>query len=286
MKNLPESPNLEYLRREAKLLRAKHASQDCSVSDIIGHYDTSMHGLTPSQLFARKFSIIDAQRIVARQYSFSSWAKLKQFVSYANSRDTSVFEGALGAEIVRRNKHTDELIAICRSTKNNHKEVEAFYEYGLKNADFLSPVYDQFGWPGPDIIGRDGTDACFMLAASATLNGPFQARTAALLHDSVEVGKAFGACYASIIDRYLALSGKKTIYGSMSDIDDHGKLELSMNVVDPENLDKRRALVGYEPFLVHKEYLRKQNEGDEPNPERWKYHQNDIAVRGRYIEAA
>jgi len=286
MKNLPESPNLEFLRREAKLLKTKHSNQDSSVSSLIGHFDTSMHGLSASEIFANKFSIIDAQRIVARQYSFSSWPKLKRFVAYSNSTETSRFELRLREEIIRRNKKTDELLQICRYTTNNYREVEDFYEYGLENATFLGPIFDKYGWPGPEIIGRKGTDACFMLAASATLNGNFQARTASLLLEAVEAGKTFGACYASIIDRYLALSEKKTIFGSMSDIDSEGRIELSMNVIDPENLDKRRALVGYEPFSEVKESLRKQNEGKDPDPDRWRQIHNDIAIRGGYIKAA
>ena len=41
MKYLPEKANYEFLRREARELRAKHRAKDNSVFEIIVHYDTN-----------------------------------------------------------------------------------------------------------------------------------------------------------------------------------------------------------------------------------------------------
>jgi len=46
MKILPDRPNLEFLRREAQTLKSRHRARDASVCDAIGHFDTSMHGLS------------------------------------------------------------------------------------------------------------------------------------------------------------------------------------------------------------------------------------------------
>ena len=79
MKSLPARPNLEYLKKEAKKLRSAHRNKDKLVSSILSHYDTSFTGKTEDEIFASKFSILDAQRVIAREYGFSSRTKLKRF---------------------------------------------------------------------------------------------------------------------------------------------------------------------------------------------------------------
>lgn len=177
MKILPEHPSLDHLRREARHLKSKHKNRDKSVSEIIGHYDISLHGLSGDELFAEKFSILDAQRVIARQYSFSSWAKLKVFVHASISKDSIVFNEKLRAEILSRNEQLTNLIELAKAEKGRNGTYDELCEYGISNARFLNPVFDKYGWPGPDIIGRDG-DACFMLAASAHCDSAFQAKTA------------------------------------------------------------------------------------------------------------
>jgi len=85
MKIIPERPNLNFLLREAKALKTRHRNRDKSICATIGHFDTSLHGLSEQAIFDTHFSILDAQRVLARQYGFSSWSRLKKFVlrSYA-----------------------------------------------------------------------------------------------------------------------------------------------------------------------------------------------------------
>ena len=101
MKHLPENPSFEFLRREARTLRAMHRAKDKSVVEIIGHYDTSFHGLSPEEIFARRFSVVDAQRVTARQYCFASWRRLKLFVQKATEL-TDEYNPKLREELLRR----------------------------------------------------------------------------------------------------------------------------------------------------------------------------------------
>ena len=80
MKNLPKHPNLQFLLREAKAMKSAHRSGDTSICGIVGHFDISLHGLSAQEIFDTRFSILDAQRVVARQYGFSSWTRLKKYV--------------------------------------------------------------------------------------------------------------------------------------------------------------------------------------------------------------
>ena len=69
-RTLPEKPSLAQLRKQAKeLLKSYHAGTPAAVAEV--------------EQFERKpdptnFALIDAQRVLARSYGFSSWTKLKQ----------------------------------------------------------------------------------------------------------------------------------------------------------------------------------------------------------------
>lgn len=75
-RRLPQHPNLEQLRKQAKnLLEQYHAAHPAAVGEV--------------QRFERKpdpsaFALHDAQRVLARAYGYESWLKLKAFVEGAN----------------------------------------------------------------------------------------------------------------------------------------------------------------------------------------------------------
>jgi ubiquinone/menaquinone biosynthesis C-methylase UbiE len=85
MKSLPKYPNLEFLKKEAKSLRALHRQGDRSCLDQIRQCDTSLKSKTNSEIFSKKFSINDAQRVIARSYGYSSWATLKHYIESLGS---------------------------------------------------------------------------------------------------------------------------------------------------------------------------------------------------------
>ena len=74
---LPDKPNLEQLRKQAKdLLKSYRAGNDEVVAEIERfeqHPDLA------------KFGLADAQRVLARAYGFASWTKLKQHVEGVNA---------------------------------------------------------------------------------------------------------------------------------------------------------------------------------------------------------
>jgi ankyrin repeat protein len=75
-RRLPQNPNLEQLRKQAKDLLEQYRSGDPAVTAEVEQFE---HNPDPS-----KFSLHDAQRILARAYGYQSWSKLKAFVDGAN----------------------------------------------------------------------------------------------------------------------------------------------------------------------------------------------------------
>ncbi len=75
-RSLPAKPNLLQLRKQAKqLLKSYKAGQTAAIQEV------QRFEQTPNR---ETLSLADAQRILARAYGFSSWARLKQHVDGLN----------------------------------------------------------------------------------------------------------------------------------------------------------------------------------------------------------
>ena len=249
MKQLPTRPNLNYLYREAKAIKSRHRHADEAVCPVIGHFDTSLHDLSCKQIFSTPFSILDAQRVVARQYSFSSWRRLKRFVELTQ-KGKNPGDPALATMI--RN-HCKIMMAAQEAVQNRNDDRKKRYRDYRKltsiSTDILRPSYDLYGWPGPEVVGKEAFDDLIYLAGNAWHDPDFQQQTLTVMSDALAEGKAYGYWYASFKDRYLTLSNKPGIYGTCFGdyIDENGDYQLLENeVIDPENLEKRRARVGYD----------------------------------------
>jgi len=80
MKSLPNKPNLEFLKKQAKQLRSLHRQRDVSCSQRLRKIDSSFSEKADDAIFDARFSINDAQRAIAREYGYTSWAKLKHYI--------------------------------------------------------------------------------------------------------------------------------------------------------------------------------------------------------------
>src|SRR5437867_3904565 len=79
-RHLPTRPSLEHLKKQAKdLLRGIHERNPAAV-ERFGPL-ASRPATTPPKL-------ADARRVIAREYGFASWAKLKQHVESQASTAT------------------------------------------------------------------------------------------------------------------------------------------------------------------------------------------------------
>lgn len=80
MKSLPARPSLDHLKKQAKQLRTQHRVRASGFCDHIRQFDMSYQTQADDAIFNNAFSINDAQRIVAREYGFASWTKLKRYI--------------------------------------------------------------------------------------------------------------------------------------------------------------------------------------------------------------
>jgi len=287
MKNLPNQPNLEFLRREARAIKARHRAGDASICEIIRHFDTSMHGFSEDEVLSSNFSIIDAQRVTARQYAFASWARLKLFVQKSSNAED--FNPELSESILKRKRVYDALLKRYKKSKWKNNAASRWDDFNKESGDIFREIYTKYGWPGPHIIGREGVEASFYLAANNTYDSEFQKLTAGMMKEALPKGECFGIMYASITDRCLSLAYKPNVYGTSPDFNDEtGRVELSRNVIDPDNLNKRRAEVGLPDFEtqnregIEEEIKRGRLQTDR---EDWTQYKRKVALKGGYIQA-
>ena len=70
--SLPDQPNLQRLRKQAKELRRRAASgEDAEAAELVSTYDPDPEPLTLSR----------AQRVLARSYGFAGWSKLREHLA-------------------------------------------------------------------------------------------------------------------------------------------------------------------------------------------------------------
>ena len=80
VKPLPENPNLEHLRYQAKDLLKAHAEHDAAAAQRFREFHSRWAKASDTEIFATPILLSDAQLAIAREYGFVSWARLKRRV--------------------------------------------------------------------------------------------------------------------------------------------------------------------------------------------------------------
>src|SRR5262245_30247886 len=79
-KSLPSRPNLEQLRNQAKdLLKALKSGDALALQRFREHHPQSS-GIPATKTRNDSFSLNEAQLVIAREYGFDGWPKLKEHV--------------------------------------------------------------------------------------------------------------------------------------------------------------------------------------------------------------
>jgi ankyrin repeat protein len=76
-KSLPPRPHLENLKKRAKLILKGQQSRDQEILKEIQEHHPRWRGFSAQEIQSARFTLADAQLVIARQYGFDSWAKLK-----------------------------------------------------------------------------------------------------------------------------------------------------------------------------------------------------------------
>lgn len=79
-KHLPARPNLDHLRRQAKVLLAQLKDGNAKAARSFIEHLPEAHDMTPKAVRAAGYRLADAQSVVARETGFASWPALSRYV--------------------------------------------------------------------------------------------------------------------------------------------------------------------------------------------------------------
>ncbi|GAA1654613.1 DUF6624 domain-containing protein [Actinoplanes couchii] len=116
----------------------------------------------------------------------------------------------------------------------------------VRNADRLTAILDEHGWPTPALVGDEGARRAWLIAQHADRQLDVQRRALTLMTaagaDSTQV--------AMLHDRVRVNEGRPQTYGTQIAGVADGR-PVPWPCEDPDTMDQRRATVGLDPFDVH-----------------------------------
>jgi hypothetical protein len=124
------------------------------------------------------------------------------------------------------------------------------------NTERMKVIIRQYGWPGPSLVGRDGTEAAWLLVQHA--DAAFQKAVLPLVEKAYKRGELSGQLYALLLDRVLVSEGKLQVYGTQAKPFDQwkGHEPVLEPIEDEANVDKRRAEVGLFTLSEYRKMLK------------------------------
>lgn len=178
----------------------------------------------------------------------------------AQERDASaVASPALRKELLERVER-DQAIRnemIRSGVTHPDAKIEArMMEIDSANTARMKEIVKQYGWPGPELVGVDGTEAAFLLVQHA--EHEFQKQMLPLVEKAYREKKLQGQDYALLLDRVLVAEGKPQIYGTQAKRFDQWKDKEPVfdPIEDEANVDKRRAEVGLFSMAEYRRLLK------------------------------
>jgi hypothetical protein len=134
-----------------------------------------------------------------------------------------------------------------------------------RNAEILNDIIDAIGYPTIDKVGKEASDAAWLVIQHSITRPIFMKRCVALLEAAVEEHKADPKHLAYLTDRVAVFQSKPQLYGTQFDWDEKG--ELSPNLIDDfAKVNERRKSIGLNTLGEQTAIIRKQAENENQTP--------------------
>jgi hypothetical protein len=114
MVQLPKHPSLEYLKSQAKTLLKSYRAGD---AEVLRRIQTQLKTFSASS----RFLLADAQFVIAKEYGFSSWTKLKLHVEKVTKKP----------KLSKRKVFIQELVTRLLTWSKNHESEQLGHRFSL-----------------------------------------------------------------------------------------------------------------------------------------------------------
>lgn len=176
--------------------------------------------------------------------------KIKQNNSHRNLNFEKSLALALDSIYTEDQMYRQQIDEIRKNYGSESNKMKAHWKLINKidsvNLTKVKEILDRHGWLGADAVGAKGSITIFLVIQHA--DQATQEKYLPMMREAVKNGKAQGSALALLEDRVALGQGKRQIYGSQISQDPKTKLNYVLPLIDPDNVDKRRASVGLEPM--------------------------------------
>lgn len=119
----------------------------------------------------------------------------------------------------------------------------------VNNLIVIDKIFEKRGWPGEEEIGEGGGYSLFAIIQHANMNT--RPKYLPIMREAVKNGKCRARYLAGIEDRIATDNGELQIYGDQVKFYPITESFDVWPIIDPENVDKRRASIGLQPIAIH-----------------------------------
>ena len=133
----------------------------------------------------------------------------------------------------------------CAEIKPADSAEAAFKRVTKSNFTIVADIFNKYGYPGYDFIGRETSDKYFVLVQHSDFNVAFQQQVLSKMEKEVLNGNASGENFAFLTDRTEINNGRPQVYGTQVFMSGNTVIK---PCIDTANLDMRRKSVGLEPI--------------------------------------
>jgi hypothetical protein len=181
-------------------------------------------------------------------YEDARWEKIIEIIKTNGAKLDKTLVAMLDTIYQDDQKYRLELDAIEKKYGRNSKEMSELWiiinQKDAINRIKVKQILDERGWLGADIVGQQGNTALFLVIQHADIET--QRKYLPMMREAVKNGNARASSLALLEDRVALGKGEKQIYGSQ--IRSAGDGYYVRPLIDPDNVDKRRAEVGLRPI--------------------------------------
>lgn len=147
-------------------------------------------------------------------------------------------------------QYRQQISAVENKSGWNSAEMNALWAVINKkdsiNLVMVKKILDERGWLGPDVIGDQGNSTLFLVIQHSNIIT--QEKYLPMMREAVQKRNARPSELALLEDRVALGTGKMQIYGSQVSQDPQTGKYYVLPLIDPDNVDKRRAEVGLGPI--------------------------------------
>ncbi len=146
-----------------------------------------------------------------------------------------------------------------------------------KNAQILDKIMNTIGYPTAEKVGKEASDASWLIIQHSIEQPEFMKRSAELLKTAVKNNKADPINLAYLTDRIAVFQDQPQRYGTQFDWDENGNLS-PHTVDDAIKVNKRRKSIGLNTVEEQTEVIRIQALREKQSPPK------DLEKRKREME--